>query len=138
MQVALSGNLLALVKDGTSFPKELHLGAALGKVRHRKQVTIELQHVENILQNHGRRGTFGMHVNRDVTDTCGLNGTVVAKNDVGGGIEMRILLEPVPMRTHVAGSTGVDDPVVLQVRRGNLSLSLEEVLACDVWTFGGG
>ena len=32
VQVTLSGNLLALVKDGTSFPKELHLGTALGKV----------------------------------------------------------------------------------------------------------
>ena len=79
-----------------------------------------------------------MHVNRNATDTCGLNGAIVAKNDVNGGIEMGILLEPVPMQTHVAGSTGVDDPVVLQVHRANLSLSLEEMLACDVWTFDSG
>ena len=70
-----------------------------------------------------------------MTDTCGLNGTVIAKDNVNGGIEMGIMLEPVLIRTHVAGGTRVDDPVVLQVYRANLSLSLEEVLMCDAWTF---
>ena len=34
VQVALAGNLLVLVKDRTSFPKELHLSTMLGKVQH--------------------------------------------------------------------------------------------------------
>ena len=78
-----------------------------------------------------------MHVDGNVTDTCGLNGTVIAKDNVNGGIEMGIMLELVLMRTHVVGGTRVDDPVVLQVHRANLSLSLEEVLMCDAWTFDG-
>ena len=76
-----------------------------------------------------------MHVNGNATDTCGLNGTVITKDNINGGIEMGIMLEPVLMQTYVAGGTRVNDPVILQVHRANLSLSLEEVLMCDMWTF---
>jgi hypothetical protein len=100
-KVTFTGNFLLLIKDGTSFSDKSHLSTVPSEVGHREQIAKKLRHVENILQDCWHQGTFSMHRDGDVPNTSGLNGTVIAKYDVNGAGERRVMVELVLVSIHV-------------------------------------
>ena len=68
--------------------------------------------------------TLGMHANRNATDTGGLNGAVVAKDDVHGGGKSGVMMKPVTVCAHIARGARVDDPTSLKVLRARIDLGL--------------
>jgi len=85
---------------------------------------VKFRHMENILQNHRQGLALSMHVNGNVTDTSGLNGTVVAEDDIHGGGKSGVMMEPVMVCTHIARGARVDDPTSLKVLRAGIDLGL--------------
>ena len=85
---------------------------------------MEFWHVEDILQYHGRGLALGMHVDGNAADTSGLNGAVIAKDDVHGVDEWGIMMKPVAMCTHIARGARVDDPTSLETLRTRIDLGL--------------
>lgn len=67
---------------------------------------MEFQHIENVLQHRERGITLGVHAYGYPTNAGGLNGAIIAKDDVDGGCKGGVMLEPVAMRAHVARGTG--------------------------------
>ena len=74
-----------------------------------------------------------MHADRDASDACGLNGTVVTKNDVNGGRKWGVVVEPIATSTHVARGTGIDDPAVFYALRTGVRLSLQDMFTRSGW-----
>lgn len=82
----------------------------------------EFRHEENVLEDRGRGCALGVHANGYVTDTGGLNGTLVAKDDVDGGSEGGEMVEPVTTPRHDARGARVHDPSILRVLRTGADL----------------
>jgi len=80
--------------------------------------------MEDVLQYRRRGFALSMHVDRNVADTSGLNGTVVAKDDIHGVDKWGIMMKPVVMCAHIARGARVDDPTGLKTLRTGINLGL--------------
>jgi len=65
-----------------------------------------------------------VHVNRNAADTSGLNGAVVAEDNIHGGRKGGVVVEPIMVCTHVLQGTRVNDPTGLKTLRTGIDLGL--------------
>jgi len=80
--------------------------------------------VENVLQHCGRGFALSVHANGNAADNGGLNGAVVAKDNVHGGRKGGVVVEPIAVCAHVSQGTRVDDPTGLETLRTGIDLGL--------------
>jgi len=95
LEVAKTGEVASLIENLACAAKKLDTCATFRKSRDRKEVTMELRDIEDILEEYLVPFVVRTHLDWDTTDALREYITVIPQPDFAGGIERAVGLEPV-------------------------------------------